>query len=828
MSKTIFRILVIFIIGVLSTPSSYAQDAPSLQNLQNINVDNLSDAQIQKFVDQVEASGYSQQQLEVLAKARGMSSAQISKLQQRIQKLQSASGGGGSTSFNRTRDRKTFNKDVVNDDRSGDFDPFNSIYAVDSAALKAKGELEIFGMSFFKNRELTFEPSVSIATPRDYQIGPGDEIIIDVWGASEQTYQLTVSPEGSIIVPSIGPIYLNGLSVDRAESRIMAKLKSIYSTLGDNTFAQISLGQIRTISVNVIGEVVRPGTYQMSSFATAFNALYYAGGPNESGSMRVIEVFRSGKKVGTLDAYSFLINGGGQNIMVQDQDVVLVKPFANRISVTGEVKRPAIYEVTEGESLLSAIGYAGGFGAEAYQKSISLRRNLGNGRTIHTIGLDDFESFKLTNGDVIEVGSIQNLFIGRVRVEGAVNHPGEFELKEGMMLSEVISLADGFRSDVFLARAVIIRQNDDLSLSNLAFSPQELMSGKGDLPLKSEDLIRVQSIFDLREAYTVSVQGEVQLPGSYPYAKGMTVENLIYLANGFRESAAKSFVEVARRVTTDSGEGTNASEIFNFPIDANLALTPEGSQFALKPFDLVVIRQSPFYEKQTIVEIEGEVRYPGKYALKTKNERISDLLQRAQGLTSYAYARGATLIRRTEYYVSDEDGDEAAKIRVQELRGLLERDTLVDKSQQAFKAQESIGIRLEEILARPGSEVDLILKEGDIISIPRELQTVRIRGEVLYPSTVRYDKSYSFNEFVSQAGGFADNAKRNKAYVVYANGSAERTRSFLWFKNFPKVEPGAEVIIPKKPERRKLSPGEIISITTGIGTMAVIINSLTR
>ncbi|XOV92295.1 MAG: SLBB domain-containing protein [Bacteroidota bacterium] len=800
-----------------------AQDSPSIQNLQNLNVDDLSDDQIKKFIQQVESSGYSQQQLELLARARGMSETQISKLRNRISQLQSGQTEGQTGSgVSRLRESPTFRTD-----RETPFDPFADIIPTDT--IKQGSELPIFGMSFFENENLTFEPSLSIATPKDYMIGPGDQIIIDVWGASEQTYQLDVSPEGNIRIPSLGPIYLNGLTVEQADSRIKSRLKSIYSTLGNNTFAQISLGQIRTISVNVIGEVKRPGTYSMSSFGTAFNALYYAGGPTETGSLRDIQVFRGGKRINTLDAYNFLIYGEGQNIMLQDNDVVLVRPFQNRVGIDGEVKRPAYYEMKDGESLEKAIGFAGGFSSDAYRGSISLRRNLSNKKALQTVSTLDFAQFTLQGGDFIEVGKITNQFSNRVRIEGAVNHSGEFELKEDMMLSDLLSLAEGFRGDAFMGRGVIIRQNKDFTLSSIAFSPTELTNGSYDLQLQNGDQVKIQSIFDLKEAYNVTVQGEVQKPGSYPFVKGMTVENLIYLANGFKESAARSSVEVARRVREDIGDEDISSEVFTFPIDQSLSISDQASDFELQPFDLVVIRKSPFYEKQTMIEIEGEVKFPGKYALKKKDERISDVLFRAGNLTAYAYPKGATLIRRTEYYVTDEEGgDEAARIRRQELQELFERDTVIDNTQQAFKTQESIGIQLEEILKNHGSRYDLILKEGDVISIPRELQTVRVRGEVLYPSTVRYDNSLSFKQIISQAGGFSDQAKKGKAYVVYANGSAERTRKFLWFKDYPRVEPGAEIIIPEKTERRKLSPGEIISITSGIGTIALIINNLTK
>lgn len=824
MRKNIFRILLVIILGIGGSQEVMAQEAPNLQNLETLDVDQLTDEQVKKFIDRVESSGYTEQQLEVLARARGMSSSQIAKLRARIAKVRSGSTTTGSDSgVDRSRTTQDYNRQTNDQERSTVFDPFTNIFPEDT--LSKEDELEIFGLSFFRNKNLTFEPSLSIATPKSYVIGAGDQIIIDVWGASEQTYQLEVSPDGSIIVPSIGPIYLNGLSMEQAEIRIKNRLKSIYSTLGNNTFAQVGLGQIRTISVNVVGEVVNPGTYQISSFGTAFNALYLAGGPNESGSLREIQVYRGGKKEATLDAYNFLVYGEGQNIMLQDQDVLLVKPYVSRIAIEGEVKRPAYYETREAESLEKAIDFAGGFTAGAYTKSISVRRNLDNRKTVETIPKARFNEFILSGGDKVEVGKIQNQFVGRVRIEGAVNHPGEFELTEGLMLSEVLKDdADGLRADAFLERGVVIRQNDDLSLASLAFSPRAVMSGDEDLALQSEDLVKIQSKFDLREQYTVSIQGEVQSPGSYPYADDMTVENLIYMANGFKETAAKSFVEVARRVVEEENNGEHTAKIFNFPISSDLSLSNEAVNFSLKPFDLVVIRKSPFYEEQAIVEVEGEVQYPGKYALEAKNERISDVLNRAGSLTKYAYPKGATLIRRTEYYVTGEDeGDEAARLRREELQELLERDTLVTKNKEAFKTQESIGIQLEEILKAPGSKYDLILKEGDIVSIPRELQTVRIRGEVLYPSNVRYDNSNNFQDFISQAGGFSDNAKKGKTYVVYANGSAKQTKSFLWFKDYPPVEPGAEIIIPSRPQRQGLSPQALISLTSGVATLSLVI-----
>ncbi|MFY0600331.1 MAG: SLBB domain-containing protein [Cyclobacteriaceae bacterium] len=814
MRKTL---ILIFIVCVALFQNASAQNISNLGNLRTINADDLSDEQIQAFVKKAEGSGYSQQQLELLAKARGMSSSEISKLRNRISQLKSFSGGGNlADSISRFRQ----SPDFLKESRTS-FDPFDDMYPEDSSFVK--DNLPIFGLSFFRNSNLTFEPSLSIPTPENYMVGPGDQIIIDIWGASENTYQLTISPEGSVLIPNLGPIYLNGLNVEKVESKLKYKLKSIYSSLGENTFAQISLGQIKTISVNVVGEVVRPGTYQMSSFATAFNVLYQAGGPSKIGSLRKIIVFRNGEKVGALDAYKLLIEGEGQNITLQDQDVVLVQPYGTRVALSGEVKRPAYYEVLPNESLEKLLMFSGGFTSKAYSKSASLQRNDRNFKIVKTVGFEEFESFKLADGDKIEVGIISTQFRNRVRVEGAVNHPGEYEVREDTKLSEIITQSDGFRDDAFMQRALIIRENDDLSLSSLAFKPSEVISGDFDIKIKGGDLIKVQSIFDLSEFVTLTLEGEVQEPGTFPYVDKMTVENLIFLGGGFKESAAKSFVEVARRIKGDGlKDDTFSSEIFNFPINESLGLSDEASTFELQPFDLVVIRESPFYKTQSMVEVEGELLYPGKYAIEKKNERISDLINRAGGFTSEAFPKGGTLIRKTEYF----DDAEAAKVKMLRIMALGNNDTTTTAGSFAINKTESIAIELEKILENPGSDLDLILKEGDLISVPRQLQTVRIRGEVYFSSNVIYDGQTHFKDYIGSAGGGTTKANMKKSYIVYPNGSAKKTKSFLWFKDFPDVEPGSEIIVPAKRTRRRMSPQEIIGITTGLATLGLLTNQI--
>ncbi|MDW3196203.1 MAG: SLBB domain-containing protein [Cytophagales bacterium] len=825
-----FRYLKMAFILVVASMFCFSVHGQQIPDLSKINVDDLSDAQIESLISRIEDSGYSEAQLEILARARGMSEGDIVKLRRRINSV-STSKGTDDDAIDRLRKNEpgTFSR---NNDPIESFDPFADILLEDTTAVD---ELQVFGLEFFKRSFNGFEPSLNIAPSPDYLLGPGDQLIIDVWGSSEQSFVLDVSPQGSVFIPNIGPVYINGYTLDRADRRIKQRLKSIYSTLGESSYAQVSLGQIRTITVNVVGEVVNPGAFPVSSFGSVLNVMQLAGGPTENGSFRDIKVMRGGKLFKEVDLYDLLLDGTGSGINLQDQDVLLVPPYGNRVTVDGAVKRPAIYETKPGEFLSDVIRYAGGMNEKAYQRSISIRRNLENIRTVKTVESNDFSAFEIKSGDMVDVGEIQGSFQKRFRVEGAVNHPGEFEIKEGMKLSEAIELAGGFRGDAYLERGIILRELENFELKSIAFSPKELLAGNFNLDLQEEDLIKLQSIFDLREAYTLSIQGEVREPGQYPFTAGMSVEDLIYLAGGFEESAAKSFVEVARRISDSQVDKSNdVSEIFNFAIDENLLLDDEDASFELQPFDLVVIRRSPVYEKQTIVEIEGEVTYPGKYALRKRNERISDVLERAGGMTSFAYVSGATLIRRTEYYVDKGEGgvsDEtsvASKIRREDLAKVLEKDTLIESIGDGFKMQESIGIELQNILSEPGGVYDLILKEGDVLSIPRELQTIRVRGEVLYPSTIRYEEGASFKYFVSSSGGFSDRARKGKAYVIYANGSARKTGRFLWFKNFPEIKPGSELVIPTKPFRRKLSPGEIITMATGIGTIAVLINNLTN
>ncbi|UXX80610.1 SLBB domain-containing protein [Reichenbachiella carrageenanivorans] len=820
------------------------QSAADLQNLQNIDIDNLTPDQMSQLIQKLESSGMSEEQLVQMAKMRGMSDTDITKLRGKILQAQASESTSPAMSGARTRTNPMEGDAQVEQLMS----PMESINSAkngidDSLKIYDQG-LEVFGLKFFRASKLTFEPNLNVPSPANYTLGPGDELYIDIWGASEQNYQVTVSPEGSIRVPSIGPIFVNGLKMEEAKTKIIARLKKIYSTIGRSSFADVTLGQIRTISIHVIGQVHKPGTYSLTSFGTVFNALYNAGGPTINGSLRQIEVYRERELISTLDAYEFFIKGLGENTTLKDQDVVIVKPYINRVRFQGEIKRPAAYELKEGETFGDLLNFAGGFAKNAYSGTLNVIRAESNFRVVKSIAPEERSTFVMKNGDEIVVPTISTEFKSRVTIEGPVLNPGQYELTEGLTLVDLLKKADGLRGDTFMERAVIIRRNDDFSLSNLAFDPKKIIAGSDNMLLQNNDVIRFESIYSMREAYNITIEGEVLKPGTLGYAKDMTVEDMIYRSGGFKESAARSFVEVARRTHPDSTSDANKSaEIFNFPISKDLSLSAEASNFKLQPFDLVVIRKSPFFQEQEIVEVEGETKFPGKYSLERKDERISSLLERSGGLTNYAYAKGATLIRRTEYYktphngnVRDAEGniiadvkvdDDASEIRRQDLTYRFRKEGFsLSDSLEIFRQQEAIGINLEKIIESPGSKYDLILRKGDILSIPRLFQTVRVRGEVLYPSNIQHNKGSGFKHYISSAGGFDQRAKKSKSYAIYANGSAAQTQSFLWFRDYPQVEPGMEIVVPKKPEKQPLSPQAWVAMASSIATIALIVSQI--
>ncbi|SNS55991.1 protein involved in polysaccharide export, contains SLBB domain of the beta-grasp fold [Ekhidna lutea] len=807
------------IIFITTLIAGFVSNAQDINDLRSIDIDDLSDKQVQSFINRAESSGMTMQQLELLAQQRGMSSIQISKLRNRIAKIQSEESGDAGLSGNSIRLRdNNIDKTRVNF--------FDDLVMTDS--LENKG-LPIFGSEIFES-SLTFEPSPNVATPKNYVLGAGDEIIIDIYGASEITYQQTISPDGNILISGVGPISLSGLTVEEAKNRTFNQLSSIYSGLkgrNPNTFFQFSVGKIRTINVNVVGNVKRPGTYALSSFSSAFNALYYAGGPNEKGSMRNIEVIRDNEKIATLDIYKYFFFGQSNgNPQLRDEDILVVRPYQNRIKFAGNVKQPAIYELLDNESIEDLLRVSGGVTPEGKKDYLNVFRKAGGRKTVKTVIKDQYDNSVLVGGDSIYVSPIPSYYIDRVKVEGAVHYPGYYELSDSLTLRQLLTVVEISRN-AFKERGNIIRLNNDLSFSNLTFNLNDVLAGNVDYELKQDDLIRIASIFDVEEQKNVTILGEVKNGGQYPYVNGMTVEDLVTVSGGLKSSANTTSVEVARRVSKDSKEFRTAF-LFDFSIAQNLGTDTSASSFVLEPFDVVTIKATALFRTQKTIKIEGEVMKPGFYALETEEDKITDLIARAGGLTKYAYPKGASLIR--DLSIDDDVTTETSignAYRRQQLEGLIKRDSL-DEIGEEYVDREGVGIELDKALNDPKSKHNIILQDGDVISVPKQLQTVRVRGEVLYPTRVKYDRSTSFKEYISLSGGFSDKAKKSKSYVVYPNGRARRTKTFLWLKLYPLVEPGSDIFIPQQEVKQKLSVQEVLGITSSLATIALIIDRLTN
>jgi protein involved in polysaccharide export with SLBB domain len=835
----LFKLFSLLLFLSLSLPV-LAQVNP--QNLSNIRVDELSDDQVRAFMRQVEASGLGEAQLEQIAQSRGMRPEEVKKLRERVEKLNKGDKKGQTQS-----DPNKVNTKKNSDGRSfeAEKDSISIEKDPETEAEKALLELrsKIFGADLFKNKNQTFEPNLNIATPKGYVIGANDQLLIDLSGNSEASYDLKVSPEGTIKVEYAGIIPVAGLTIEAATTRIKSRMATVYAGLSSgNTRLNVAIGNIRSIKVILTGEVKTPGTYTLPSLATVFNALYSSGGPTENGSFRAIELIRAGKKIAVLDIYDFLMQGEiATNLKLQDQDIIRIPVYQSRIEIVGEVKRPGIYELNAGETYANLLNYAGGFTENAYQARVKVLKNTDTERKIADIAKEQFTTYQPITGDKYFVDRVLERFTNRVQIEGAVFRPGAYELESGMKLSQLIQKADGLKEDAFMSRGYLTRLKADNQTQLISFDVAAIISGKTpDIQLKREDLISISSIFDLQEEYKVSIDGEVREPGEFDYAQNMTVEELIIQAGGFSESASPQRVEISRRVRSSdqNSELSKTAEVFLIDIDKNLNFSKP--KFELAPFDIVSVRSSMGYEIQKQVKVEGEVLYPGMYTISNKNERVSDLVERAGGLTALAYAKGASLKREGISKVKGLDKNDAKvqqelaeeeKAKLSKLKRLQENAT--DSANVQVKDEEVlknvyVGINLKQILEAPKTSADLILEEGDVLRIPKELQTVKVNGAVLYPVTTSYAEGKTFKYYVSQGGGFSEKSVPKRSYVIYANGSVRSTRKVFLFNNYPSIEPGSEVFVPKKEVKRPISAGEIVGISSALASLAVIILNLVK
>ena len=686
-------------------------------------------------------------------------------------------------------------------------------------------ENEVFGRNIFNTRNLTFEPSVNIATPPNYRLGPGDEVIIDIWGTSQNTIRRQISPDGTINIEKIGPVNLSGMTVAEANDymkKVMGKTYSGLDTTDGNLEICLTLGNIRTIQINVMGEVRQPGTYALSSFSTVFHALYRAGGVSEIGSLRNVQLVRGGKTVATVDVYDFIMKGKTQDdIRLQEGDVIIIPAYEALVKISGYVKRPMKFEMKKNETLATLINYAGGFASDAYTRSLRVVRQNGEEYEINTVKEINYSTYAMRNGDVVTAEAILNRFTNKLEIRGAVYRPGIYQLSgELNTVRALVSEAKGLQGDAFTNRAVLQREREDLTTEIISVDIRGIMAGTSpDIPLQKNDILYIPSIHDLEERGDVTIYGEVAKPDSYTFSDNMTLEDLIIRAGGLREAASTARVDVSRRIKDPKSENYTDSigQTFSFSLKDGFVIDGEQG-FVLQPYDQVFVRRSPGYQAQQNVQVTGEVLFGGTYAMTQREERLSDAIRKAGGATPNAYLRGAKLTRVA---------NDAEKKRMRDVIELMNRqfgEAMMDSLGIRVENTFTVGIDLEKAVANPGSEYDLVLREGDVISVPKLNNTVKINGAVMMPNTVGYLSGKNVNYYLDQAGGYALNAKKSKKFVIYMNGQVARIKGC----NKDKIEPGCEIIVPSKKNKNGARIGEILGYASSFGSLATMFATITN
>ena len=796
----VFFLLILFF---LALPLG-AQQSMRSQDINTVDVESLSDEQIQQLIRKATDQGLSIEQALQIAQAQGASATQITKIRERIRATQS-----GASSL----EKRTGLADKY--DLATDAQLFSDKAAFDEKLIHRK----IYGFQFFNSEKLSFEPSVNIPIPKSYVLSSSDELIINIWGASQQVHELTVDQSGAIYIPGVGQIQVGGMQLDQARTLIHNRLKAIYSGMSGsnpNTWADISIQNLRAIKVSVLGEVMVPGTYTLPATASAFNALYLSGGPNETGSFRNIQVIRDNKVLQTIDVYDYLIHSNPKsNVVLRDNDILMIPPYEARVDMQGSFKRKGFFEWKKGETLSHMIAFAGGFDAAAYKASLSVVRYTDSQRMILDVDADEFNRFVPQDGDSITAGQVLQRYNNRVHISGAVFRPGTYSLVDGMKLIDLIQRAQGVTEDVFNNRGIIFRLGKDLTPTTLAFDVTDVLNRKKDIVLQREDSVVIQDLFSMREERYVRIMGEVQEQGMYPYSEEMTINDLIFQAGGLKEAASESFIEISRRHSYERAASLSNDlvELYQFDISRSLKLADDDARFVMKPFDYVYIRKAPSYFEQKTVTIEGEILYPGQYSIRSKTERISDLIRRAGGLTPHAYVDGATLFRKVDK--ADLDTTMLSNLVV---------DTLVEKAARQLSSGR-VEIQLSEILKDTTSIYNYHLKEGDRILIPEVSEEVHVVGAILNPVGLAYERGKRANYYINRSGGFSDQANSRKVYVINSDGTTEVTKTFL-FRRYPKVSPGCKIMVPEKPEKEGVPVSTWLAIASTFSSLAIAIAAI--
>lgn len=791
----------------------------------------MTDQQVLSYIETAVGQGKTQQQIGKELAVRGVNAVQLQRVKRLYEQKQPSKTVAGTTG-NATQTMRSSSPEsgvvyMVPQSSSGSQQMFFINEYGDSIYLHSTGTQEktqIYGRDLFRNSNLTFEPNVNSATPDDYRLGPGDEVVINIWGNNEAHIRDFISPEGTIIVSNIGPVSLSGMTIKEANNHLKRVFSQKYADIADEgSDISVVLGDLRTIQVDIMGEVTAPGTYRLSPFSTLFHALYNAGGTTSTGTLRDIQVYRNGKRIASADVYDYLFNGKtSSDIKLQEGDVIIVSPYDRMVTLESGVKRPMTYELKSGETLLDAINYAGGMTADAFPNSINILRSTDNGLTVLTIDNAAFASTPLIDGDVIDIGTGLNRFNNRIEIKGSVFRPGVYALSDEVStLGELIRKAQGLTEDAFMGRVQLFRLADDLSQTVEAVDLSGILSGRmPDIELQPNDVVVVPSVLELMPKGDLVISGAVANPGRIAYAEGMTVEDLIVQAGGLLEGASTAKIDISRRIT-DSGATDMQSKIAeNYSINIeNGLVVGEGAGFQLMPNDIVDVRFSPSFKTQRRVTIGGEVPFGGQYTLGNRSERLSDLVKRAGGVSEYAYLKGAHLTRQ---FTEDE------KIARQETMRLAMNGSESDSIQQSMIFTTDyypVGINLEAALKNPGGPEDLVLQAGDNLYIPELVNTVKISGDVLYPNSVIYTPGKKLKFYIDQAGGFGNNANKGQAFVVYMNGQVARG------KNAP-IEPGCQIIVPTKEKKDTAANLQkwlaIGSSAAALGTMAASIVNLVK
>ena len=853
--------VVIVTITLFSLLSIQAQKA---FDLSSVNYTNMTNNQLQLLFQEASSNGYNYDDILKAAEAQGLSEEEITKLESR---------------FNLANTRASKNSNVPDQEsrlRDTNYDDLNK-----EKTEGSKTKSDIFGLDVFKgNSLLTFQSNLNIPTPVGYILGSGDKLFIDVYGQSEAYYQIEISPEGTIILENFGPIHLSGLTVKNATKRIENRLSKVYLGIkGDkkNTFVNVSVGKSRTIKVNIVGEVDVPGSYTLSAFNTVYNALYIAGGITENATLRDIKVYRNNKLISKVDIYKYLTEGDASaDVALENNDLILVKPYTNRVTLKGAVKTKGRFELLKNESLQDLLNYASGFNEEAYTKTIKVKRVSDGEHIVADINKDQFEIFTPKSGDVFQVDKVLDRYKNRVIVNGAVYRPGVYAITQGLGIKDLLAKTEGLKQDALLTSANIIRTNEDLSTSSISFNLGDVLSGKDqDILLQKEDVVTVLSKNEIKQDDYVEVAGAVNQPGVFTYSKGMKVSDLILKAKGFSKNASETRIEISRKLKNNNTDNSKLSQVIVVDLPKELDNLENENNITLSPFDHINVRTNPNFFENAFVYVDGQVNFPGLYSIESKNERISDLLERAGGVNEVAYTDGATLLRKTEYYKKETKFDKrvttllALKENLTTERGSLsesdsgllkrinneldklnvlsgEEKKAFNKSadiaisqkndslqpyllpkEELFNVTESIAINLSEIIKNKNSISDLLVQSGDTLFVPKKLETVRLRGQLLNTTTLRHQKNKSTKYYINNSGGFKARADKSKTYVVYPNGQARATKKFLFFNIYPKVVAGSEIIVPEKLTKKStIGAGTLTGIATSVATLVLAITQI--